>query len=138
MVRRIDSAGVTYADFVITQTNKLLSIQVSGLSNKPASLEIWLVPKSLVTGATYTPLKAYFNVIARATGAAVGNADTVYTQGQRIKSFIFNAGGSPLRIDADLRNENFLLTTGLVGVLVVRQTQTVTDLEIIGETEDLF
>jgi hypothetical protein len=132
------TAADTYADFVITQTNKLLSVQVSGLSNKPASLEIWLVSKSLVTGATYTPLKAYFNVIAQATGAAVGNADAVYTQGQRIKTFIFNAGNAALRVDSDLRAENFLLTTSLVGVLVVRQSATITDLEIVGETEDLF
>jgi len=136
MVKRIDAGGNTLGSFRITVSNQLLGLQVTGLSNKVAQLEIYLAPKTNQTGATYTSLNPQFNVLQRATGANIGTVS--FTGATLIENATFNAGNQVIPINYDVSDSNFLLDNQSIGIIVLVNSATVTDFEMILRTQDLF
>lgn len=125
--------GATINTFRNTLTNKLKKIIASAesIANKPITFTIYLVPKTDVV-ATFTSLNPQINILERAVGGAITSVSlanaTIIAQLADIR------GGDK----DDVRQEEYLLTPELVGVITLTSTNTISNFTYTILTEDLF
>jgi len=133
MPKEINLAGLVNGNFYNSISNKLIDIEIFGASNKIFTIDIYLVPKADVV-ATFTYLEANINALQRAVGVAITSVN--FTNAQLIGTL--KVASTQIRAFKDFSSYDRLLDKDLVAVFTITNAQTVTDLDLIVNSIDLF
>ena len=134
MQSKLDSTGIpgaTISEFRNTIRNKLKKVIAAGesVSNKTISLSVYLVPIADVSGASFSPINPYINVIEFSSVGTVSLANAT----KIVELADIRGGGQD-----DVRLEDFLLDGSQVGVITVTSTGNMENVRYTIITEDQF
>lgn len=139
MVKEINNGVPTLANFNNTVTNRLFTIEATGVSNKSLFINIDLLPKSAVTllaGQDFTQLNPGRNVLAYASAAQIDTIDFT----QKITATLRRVIQSGIENTIDVSNDGSDLNSSFVAVISLSSSQntTATDVSVNFITKDQF
>lgn len=131
MYSRLDSGGTTVSEFRNTIRNKLKKIISAGESNsnKAITLSVYLVPLADISGASFSPLNPYINVLEQSTVGTVNFANAIL-----LTELADIRGGDK----DDVRMDEYLLFGDTAGVVTVTSTGNINEVRYTLITEDQF